>query len=66
MDENLKGLTVSNTFGRLVQIVNGKYYDGLGNLLNLDSLSNNFSIDGGTPDSTISTNVFKIDFGGVE
>lgn len=66
MDKNLTGLTVSNTFGRLVQIINGKYYDGLGNLLNLDSLSNNFSIDGGTPGNTASNNIFKIDFGGVE
>lgn len=35
MSNNLTGLTVSNTYGRLVQIVGGLYYDGFGNLLSL-------------------------------
>ena len=35
MSNNLTGLTVSNTYGRLVQIVGGLYYDGFGNLLDL-------------------------------
>jgi hypothetical protein len=35
MSNNLTGLTVSNTYGRLVQVVGGLYYDGFGNLLNL-------------------------------
>jgi hypothetical protein len=35
MSNNLTGLTVSNTYGRLVQIVSGLYYDGFGNLLDL-------------------------------
>jgi hypothetical protein len=37
MSNNLTGTTVSNTFGRLVQIVGGLYYDGLGNQLNIGS-----------------------------
>lgn len=35
MSNNLTGLTVSSTYGRLVQTVGGLYYDGLGNLLDL-------------------------------
>ena len=35
MSNSLFGATVSGTFGRLVQIVGGLYYDGNGNLLNL-------------------------------
>lgn len=35
MSNNLTGTTVSNTYGRLVQIVGGLYYDGFGNLLDL-------------------------------
>ena len=35
MSNNLTGLTVSNTYGRLVQVVGGLYYDGFGNLLDL-------------------------------
>ena len=78
MSNNLVGLTVSNTFGRLVQVIDDKFYDGFGNLLNigpgttvsitptgLSSSSNNFNIDGGTPSSPMS-GVFKIDFGGIQ
>ncbi len=66
MNENLTGLTVSNTYHRLVQIIDGKYYDGLGNPLNINTsiINNTFSIDGGTPNNYM-TGVFKIDFGGV-
>ena len=39
MSNNLTGLTVSNTYGRLVQIVGGLYYDGFGNLLDLGGTS---------------------------
>jgi hypothetical protein len=35
MSNNLTGVTVSSTYGRLVQIVGGLYYDGFGNLLDL-------------------------------
>ena len=35
MSNTLTGLTVSNTYGRLVQVVGGLYYDGIGNLLNI-------------------------------
>jgi hypothetical protein len=35
MSNNLTGTTVSGTYGRLVQVVGGLYYDGNGNLLNL-------------------------------
>jgi hypothetical protein len=35
MSNNLNDLTVSSTYGRLVQIVGGEYYDGYGNLLYL-------------------------------
>lgn len=35
MSNSLTGLTVSSTYGRLVQVVGGLYYDGFGNLLNL-------------------------------
>jgi hypothetical protein len=35
MSNNLTGLTVSNTYGRLVQTIGGLYYDGFGNLLSL-------------------------------
>lgn len=35
MSNSLYGLTVSSSFYRLVQIVDGLYYDGVGNLLNL-------------------------------
>ena len=35
MSNGLMGLTVSNTFGRLVQVVGGLYYDGFGNLLDI-------------------------------
>jgi len=39
MSNNLTGLTVSNTYGRLVQVVGGLYYDGFGNLLDLGGVS---------------------------
>jgi hypothetical protein len=35
MSNNLTGQKVSLTYGRLVQVVDGSYYDGLGNPLNL-------------------------------
>ena len=35
MGNNLTGLTVSSTYGRLVQVISGLYYDGFGNLLNI-------------------------------
>ncbi len=35
MGNNLTGLTVSSTYGRLVQVIGGLYYDGFGNLLSL-------------------------------
>jgi hypothetical protein len=35
MSNSLYGVSVSSTFQRLVQIVDGLYYDGLGNLLNI-------------------------------
>jgi hypothetical protein len=35
MSNSLYGLTVSSSFYRLVQIVDGLYYDGIGNLLNI-------------------------------
>lgn len=65
MGNDLTGLTVSNTYGRLVQVINDKYYDGFGNPLNIAS-SDIFSINGGTPSNISSSNVFKIDFGGVQ
>ena len=34
MNYNLTGATVSSTYGRLVQTINGSFYDGFGNLLN--------------------------------
>ena len=34
MNYNLTGATVSFTYGRLVQTINGAFYDGFGNLLN--------------------------------
>ena len=34
MNYNLTGATVSKTYGRLVQTINGAFYDGFGNLLN--------------------------------
>ena len=34
MNYNLTGATVSSTYGRLVQTINGSFYDGYGNLLN--------------------------------
>ena len=34
MSYNLTGATVSSTYGRLVQTINGSFYDGFGNLLN--------------------------------
>lgn len=73
MNEDLTGLTVSSTYHRLVQVINNRYYDGIGNELNItnggsggtSSQTNICSIDGGYPDSFISGGVFKIDFGGV-
>lgn len=69
MNENLTGLTVSNTYHRLVQVIDGKYYDGLGNPLDIGSASNilinPYSINGGTPSSSNGGGVFKIDLGGV-
>lgn len=35
MQYDLTGKTVSNTYGRLVQVVDDLYYDGFGNLLNI-------------------------------
>jgi len=38
MSYNLTGVTVSGSYGRLVQVIHGSpdtYYDGFGNLLNL-------------------------------
>jgi len=37
MNNSLYGFSVSSTFQRLVQVVDGLYYDGLGNLLNIGS-----------------------------
>jgi len=37
MSNSLYGVSVSSTFQRLVQVVDGLYYDGLGNLLNIGS-----------------------------
>jgi len=39
MSNNLTGNKVSLTYGRLVQVVGGLYYDGLGNLLNIGGVS---------------------------
>ena len=44
MTYSLTGSTASNTYGRLVQVVDGNYYDGFGNSLDI-SMSQN--IDGG-------------------
>ena len=38
MTNSLYGFSVSSTFQKLVQIVDGEYYDGLGNLLNLGNI----------------------------
>ena len=41
MSNSLYGVSVSSTFQRLVQIVDGLYYDGLGNLLNIGGSGSN-------------------------
>lgn len=64
MENNLTGKTASNTYGRLVQVVDGKYYDGFGNPLNIVGPSS-FVVDGGFPNN-VSNGVFKIDFGGIQ
>lgn len=61
---DLTGLTVSSTYGRIVQVIDGRYYDGFGNLLNIGS--NLLPVlDGGTPNTNSTSGVFKIDFGGI-
>jgi len=37
MSNSFYGVSISSTFQRLVQVVDGLYYDGLGNLLNIGS-----------------------------
>ena len=45
MNYNLTGATVSSTYGRLVQTINGSFYDGYGNLLNpFGATTSNISI----------------------
>ena len=46
MSNSLYGFSVSSTFQKLVQVVDGSYYDGLGNLLNIGSNSNTIGITG--------------------
>ncbi len=69
MNENdLTEEEVSSTYGRLVQVVDDKYYDGFGNPLNLSNNINNsgvFNIDGGNPYTINNNRIFKIDFGGI-
>ena len=38
MSNNLTGVTVSSSYGRLVQVVDGLYYDGFGNSLDIGGL----------------------------
>ncbi len=69
MNENdLTDENASETYMRLVQVVDGEYYDGLGNKLDISNNtqpSNTFNIDGGSPSSINTNRVFKIDFGGI-
>lgn len=66
---DLSDETASSTYNRLVQIIDGKFYDGLGNPIVIDTnigLTNTTNIDGGYPNlDTITNRPFKIDFGGV-
>jgi len=69
MNENdLTDENASETYMRLVQVVDGEYYDGLGNKLDISNnvqSSNTFNIDGGSTSSMNTNRVFKIDFGGI-
>ncbi len=47
MTYSLTGKTASSTYGRLVQVVNGDYYDGFGTPLNIGSSASR-NIDGGS------------------
>ncbi len=76
MSNNLTGNKVSLTYGKLVQVVDGVYYDGLGNLLNIGgvsvknglSIANNDVILGGTlsQNTTINADEYNFTLGNAE
>ena len=62
MTYSLTGYTASSTYGRLVQVVDGDtYYDGFGNLLDLQNNSN-IQLDGGSANS-VYTSIQHVDGG---
>lgn len=60
MPYDLTNNKISETYGRVVQIVSGSYYDGFGNLLNLPGYQSISSITANTSSYNVTFNDYTI------